>query len=395
MILRPAHGLLLSGSWLDRLFSLLDGWSRVDKSTAVALSLGVAGVVWNLASLNKASREANKLLEKATGELKKRIEANLGRSGPQEYIDGVAIRHMAWAIQKSRRCPVLTDAIIAEAIREVASDLEKRFEGDTLARKKRALNAALKEFDPKGVQLASIAFTDRIFAYILSGLALSLGILSAQFLLTSIPSRSLLITLAIWSLPLLQVLLVYSNLRASQFWRAQLDEAEAEQTGASRFSRHTRLHPVIDILVLMTISLSRRVHIFWAPVWEELAFRFLPTFVLPIFGAWTAFQTGKLIGIDQARLRSLVAAAAILMFCAGLYVGLVLFNKWHEYKYFTVKRLLAEYGRLQRNIIMAQVRGQAIDRNDVQSCISICRRLWMITGYSIYEDREREMRRML
>ncbi|HEV2911743.1 MAG TPA: hypothetical protein VGX92_00385 [Pyrinomonadaceae bacterium] len=397
MVFSLAHGLLLTDGLLDRLLSLVDGWNRMDKSTAVALSLGVVGVVWNLAALNKASREANKLLEKATEELKRRIGSNLSRLRSQEFIDGSSIRSMALSIQRSRRCPVLTDAVISEVIRSLASDLEEQFEGEALRRKKRALGVALKEFDPKGPSLASIAFTDRIFAFVLSALAFSLGILSAQFLLTSIASRSSFISLAIWLLPLLQLLLVYSNKRATHFWRAQLSAADAEPTGASqsRGGDDVQLHPVLDIFLLMSMSLSHKVHLSWAPLWEELAFRFLPALVLPIFGAWTAFQAGKLLNIDPTGLRSLVAVSAIIMVGAGFYISLVLFARWHEYKHFTVRKLLAEFSRLQRSIILAEVRGQTASRNDLQECISICRRLWVITGYSIYEEREKEMKRML
>ncbi|HKY41936.1 MAG TPA: hypothetical protein VJM50_02495 [Pyrinomonadaceae bacterium] len=370
---------------VEAIYSMLNGWSEIDRYTAVALFLGFIGICVNMISVRKASAQAALLLENAGSELKRNIKSQITKAGRIVLLSGSAVRQIALDIQVAMHSPVITDPMIAESIREVILEVEKELTGPEQARRIKVLENVLREFEPQRVQPMSIAFTDRVFAYRLSVLGLSLVLLSLQFILTSVSSKYLLPALAVWILPLFQLLLFYSNVRAFQLWKKQ------GSVHSSMVKQPVNPHRLIDFLLRQTMTTHHSVHTAWAPVWEELMFRLMPLHVLPIFGAWTAYQISKSFGFDEYSLRSIVKWTVIVMFLVGLYISVFVFSNWHKYRYFEVKRLEREFDRMRKEVFVARFRQLPLSKEHFEKYINLSRRIWSITGLSYFREAEKKL----
>lgn len=375
---------------VDAIYSMLTGWSEIDRYTALGLFLGLIAISLNTFSVRKASAQAALLLHEARTELKNNISSRILRPGRTASLTGFMIRETALDIQELMHSPVITDPMIAESIREVMLQVENEFDGRERVHKIEILARLLEDFEPRRIQPMSIAFTDRLFAYRLSVLSLSLVLLSAQFVLTSVSSKYLLAALAVWILPFLQLLLFYSNVRAFRLWKDDSTTMRYEKSaGSLRGKKPTGR--LVDFLPLQTMTSHHNVHTAWAPIWEELMFRLVPLQVLPIFGAWMAYQVGKLFGADEYSLKSIVKWTVIIMFSVGIYISVVVFSKWHQYKYFELKKLQREFDSARKQIFVARFRQLPLRREDFEKYITLCRRIWSITGLPYFREAEKRI----
>lgn len=279
------------------------------------------------------------------------------------------LRFLAYEMEKETGCPKISDKMIAETIRKVAFDLEGRLEGQNLEIKLNYLNSILLELDPKGIPLLSIANTDRILAFQLSVISIAILIFGSQLFLSilnlSTGMRIIVLCLGV----ILYAWLISANLRSFLSWshRANL--------------RHNF---ILDTFYLMANSVDDRVHTLWAPFWEEIAFRFLPTMFFPFIMYFIIIQIGKVLNINISSIQLVANSGLLIAFLVGVYISIFKFSMVHEYKVFEKQTLLKELNRIEKEIFKNKINSTQIPENLILAKKRISIKLWIITGDKYY-----------
>ncbi len=367
--------------WIDKTSALVTNWPALDRYTAIGLFLGVAGIAFNLVPLWRSKKWAELVLDKAMNNLRNKLRARLNRP---ELMTARSIRGLALAIQQSTQSAVITDAAITKTIRELALELEEesKHKGKDLTRRLRTLNDVLKEFDPTGPQLLSIAFHDRILAYVLSVLGISLTIFYIQFSLTYYGSH-LTVNIAIWTLAFLQGFIIISTIRAVSFWRDRYFLVNSQSTDSLE-SKSPRA--ILDFFLSKAISAKFSVHTGWAATWEELLFRVLPYLFIPYLVALVTFKIGKLINIDDVVLRNVIGTELVVLYLVAIFFGTWVFAAWHEFNHFKVKSLRKKLNLLYRDVRLIELGHKPFQERTIRDYISISRELWILTGTKAYRE---------
>ena len=168
----------------QRAIATIAGWPALGLWDGVGLAIGVAALILSVIPLVQArrwgERAQNAALERLAFALRQRLRSN------PELLTGRAVRGLARSIQESMSVPAITDSLTAATIRSTALEQELTLRGKALRRRLEVLNDLLKEFDPKGPPLMSIASEDPLLAYLLCGLSVAIAILYAQIYLTQV-----------------------------------------------------------------------------------------------------------------------------------------------------------------------------------------------------------------
>jgi hypothetical protein len=322
-----------------------------------------------------------RLLNIAANRLRERLWALrrlYGHVGLAEICDHARL------IQLETGCVLLTDPVIAEAVRAAA---EEAPHPDPV------LELLITQVrDPGGLKPMSIASTNRLLAYLLSGFSLSLFAFWLQLTLASPSSESdsamslARAAVGVWGLLLIQGWLSFLNLRALAFWRGRCRAiADADITRAL-CPAPRRLSWMSDFFAwMMSVESYYTVHVWWAPVWEGFCFGLLPLVCGIYGGLWLTAQILKATDASPEIIRQVVFYEAIifpLIFVIGW--GTYFFVMLHEYRWLEARRLRRRLETLRRDCLLFKMRVLAI--NPINEYVSVARRLWVITGYEPYRN---------
>src|SRR5437867_1543918 len=222
--------------------------------TYARLTISVLGVLLAVFGLYRSIHNGNVLMRIAGLELRKRIRARVDQP---PLMTASALRALARGVQISLKCPAFTDAAIAETLRMLALDLEDTLRGARLMRSLESVDRALRELDPEGRGLLSIAAIDRLLAYRLSFLVLAGQLICAQLLLEAgafftrvVPQIP--ITLPLWLFPASFLWLSLAAFRASWYWNAVTQQTEG--VSLPRLSTPRSLYSPSDFFLLQAHS---------------------------------------------------------------------------------------------------------------------------------------------
>ena len=293
-----------------------------DITSALGLIIGLAGITGFTIDLKtlRGRRSGHRVQQDAIDELARRIEALA--NGTIQLLTPDHVRSLAMAIERERQCPVITDTLIAEAVRAALLAVERNYRGAPLERRVQKLNCLILELG--GPPLLSIAATDRLEAYIRSQ-PIAVGLLFGGVAITAwlaiIRASALFLSISVGLLAV-ELLFLYAAVRAERFW-----------------SQDGRKTPRTKIDFLFTALTSRsgwaeRFWLFWASIWE------IP-YILGMF------QKHFLIS--------------------------------HEFRFREARRLASKLRRIQRERDMAKYHGLPAPDD---SCLfrALCERLWSVTG---------------
>jgi hypothetical protein len=201
------------------------------------------------------------------------------RSDTPGLLSAAGVRALALGIEQKHRCPVITDKLIAEAIRSAAIGLEYKTRGQELERRLRLLNDLLLSIDKDASPLCSIAVVDRLGAYLQSQPILAGALFLALLAAVAWP----LIVGAAWSWWMLGLaaavtafafLLCLSTERAVGCWKEPREGAGAGP--AATVLRPARPRLLSDFFLLAASSRAKWAatfwHLVWGPAWETVAF---------------------------------------------------------------------------------------------------------------------------
>ncbi len=226
----------------------------------------------------RAAEQAQKCLDEALAELASRIKARVDNP---DLMTSQSIRSLALVIEHRYKCPIITDLLIAEAIRSAAFELEKEISGSALVLRLEILNRLLKHFDVNSSPLLSIAVVDRLTAYrfaqpwVMTILFFGLMIITALGLFNN-QSIFVVVGFGLFLLPM--GILMIGSKRAVFFWGSP---GIANATEQNRFLRQMlspqQPLPFIDIFFSAAISRSSKASVFWhnlmGPLWENVLAR--------------------------------------------------------------------------------------------------------------------------
>ena len=356
----------------DRWHSTVADWPCPHGPTLGAIGLGLVVCAASIALIcMSASRWGGRLLGVAVAILKQSIWAARCVHGEVSLAE---VHQAATQIRQETGCVVLTAPVIAEAVREMSagtSHLDRVLE-----------SLVVDVRDTGGFKPASIAENDRIFAYTLSGISVSLAVLCLQFLLSSSASSSLLAAGGVWLLLLPQAWMALLAMRACLYWRGRCLVIEAAQIGRLLAQPPRELSKAWDFFAWIASEDSyATVSVKWAPLWETLCFGLLPCF----FGwvsLWVTHQllTGLAVSPEVVSQVFLVQIGTVLvLFLAwGAYV----FALFHEYKWREARRLRRRLGTLRRDCKLFAL--GVIRVNPIRDYHAVATRLWIITGDEAY-----------
>lgn len=268
--------LLGRASWIEPALSrLATSTEPLTLWGPLLLTLGYAFARTNRRFLGESTRLAARRRTDAQRELAVRLRARIDTPA---LLTSHSIRALALAIESKHRSPVLTSKLISEVVRSVALELEERFAGSELTLRLESLNFLLRSLGEKGPPLLSIATLDRLIAYEKAeALAVKLGLIALVVLsILNIGTASPWIVLAQGVILLVLGMLVLGVVRARNFWRDSSEVAEAARP--DRLLRPRRLHGVLDMFAVASMSRSWWTgvfwHLLWGPLWEHRALLF-------------------------------------------------------------------------------------------------------------------------
>lgn len=259
-----------------------------------------------------AAEKAQKCLDAALMELASRIMARVEDPTllTPDLLTPHSIKSLAVAIERRHKCPILTDALIAEGIRSAAFDLELQAGqsgGHTLVNRLELLNEILKAFDTNRSGLLSIARVDRCAAYrsaqpVVMNILFVLAII--LFAIAVFRGWTALLVLSVGLFLFLMVALAVGSKRAAHFWGdTGAESANLRNRFIRQLSKPERPTALLDTFFLAATSRSRSANVFWdiivGPLWENVFHRdFLRSHRYRVLFAKELSQ-----GLHQAQLR--------------------------------------------------------------------------------------------
>jgi len=335
--------------WLSVLHRWLSQWPDLNRYTVASLVFGFTGFVLNLDRLRKAVREGALSQSAALDELSNRI---FDRLGDPALLTPDGVRSLAYSIEKKYKCAVITDALICEAVRAAAYNLNDRYKHAPLRRRLETLDTLLKGLGDARSRLLSIATVDRLSAFRRSQ-PIAVGILLGVVVVVSLPQIAIpqvakylnqvglgsairLLLLGICATALIcEWLLVLGAMRAATFWSTVRAHTQASLQLAPR-----NLNRLTDFFLLACISretwTSRFWHLIWAPIWE--------------FSILSGYSIAEI-------------------------------EAMHTFRYDRARDLYANLQRIQRKRDLSAALGTSAQDDDSSNQFdSVCRELWIITG---------------
>jgi hypothetical protein len=144
---------------IQAVHQFLTEWPQTTRYTIISIGLGLSGLLFNLDRLRRTMKEGQIRQQAALEELKGRI---IDRTKDRKLLTGSSVRSLALGMEKRHRCPVITDLMIAEAVRAAALELEDRCDASDLVTRLKPLNKLLKELKANDPGLLSLAILDRL-----------------------------------------------------------------------------------------------------------------------------------------------------------------------------------------------------------------------------------------
>jgi hypothetical protein len=246
--------------------------------------------------------------------------------------------------------------------------------------------------DPGGIKPMSIANTNRLLAYFLSALSISLLAFALQLWLSGLTSKGIpalgraAALAGIWGLLLPQLWLSLLGVRALAFWRGRCRAVVEAKVTRIPSPAPRPLSRVLDFFAwIMSKEDYYLVHGGWAPVWESVCFSLLPSCLGIYGGLWVTDQFLKAIGAPPTLIQQVVFFETIvlpLIFLGGW--GVYFFALLHEYKWLEARRLRSRFETLRRDCLLYRMR--VIPVNPINEYVSVGRQLWVITGHDPYRD---------
>jgi hypothetical protein len=245
----------------------LPSLTLLDVTTLIVALIGVILLVISWLRLRLVALWARRRQEVALSDLAELILARLETPG---LLSATSVRGLAVNIEQKHRCPIITDKLIAEAIRSAAIKTEYTHHGKELEHRIRLLNKLLLSIDENASAMASIAVVDRLGAYIQSQpiligalLLLILVIVLPQFFVTSEWSSSILSTVAI--VTVIAFLLWLSIERAINYWCQPQDAARSLKR-----TKHVRPRLLTDFFLVASSSRALWADLFWNNLWGPM-----------------------------------------------------------------------------------------------------------------------------
>lgn len=241
------------------------GWPPPSPYALLTLPIALFGLYMNVRAFLRLRREAPLRQQFALEELRARI---LHRVTSKRLADNLmspqSLRALAQAVERKYSSPVITDLLIAEAIRRVALDIETSLPPSQLIHRLNILNACLRDLtsEENDEKLLSISRTDRLFSIIQSYgtiiILMCVSIIAIIYLESIAPSNE------IYFITILVIAIIYINslslYRAAEFFR---------EKGRLTIDK---LNPILDFILLS--ALMRRpssdfiLDTILGPIWE-------------------------------------------------------------------------------------------------------------------------------
>jgi TIR domain len=249
----------------------LPSFTLLAAATLAIAAVGVTLLVLSWLRLRLVTRLARRRQELALKELSAML---LKRLETSSLLSAVSVRGLAVNLEQKHRCPIITDKLIAEAIRSTAITLEYSVRGDELENKLRRLNRLLLQIDESASPMCSIAVVDRLAAYVQSQPVLA-GLMLLVFLIVTFGPIALGRQWSLWMLMVaagasaIAFLLWLWTERAIRYWR---DHSEDVGDQGAR----TEPGLLTDFFLRASCSRARWAEVFWhlqwGPIWEQVMF---------------------------------------------------------------------------------------------------------------------------
>ena len=347
---------------------LFNGWHAIDGPAAVGLLIGIIGILVGFIPIMQSRRAGKAALREACQILKEHIR---DRMDTPALMTATSIRGLAKGVQLRSRSPVITDAEIANVLRDYALDEEARLPtGKKLVERLRIIDEILKEIDESGPRLLSVASVDRMRAYAQSIFAIGLTTFFVQVLLAQ--HQFYVFTIAVWALNLVYIWIIITAIRAWQFWRNSPDR---------------RTNAVFDFFFIRARSHDFSVHGLWAPIWEELFFRVIIVIAIPLFAFFTL--PSLVISIspkNRAYSHGIPTADRIIVTLICIVLSAWLFSISHQLRYLEVRRLRRRLEMIERDQELAYRGLIAFTEGQRKEGEEVCKRLWILTGKPAYRN---------
>ena len=339
------------------------GLSRGTRFAISSAAIGFFGLIVNRTRVQRATKEGEAILSQALKELGGRIALRLHS---EELLTPISVRSLARAVSLKYGCPLITDYLIIEAIRTAALDLEDRITGPELVRSLSVLNRVMLSIDHEQPALMSIAATDRLTAYRFSQPVAACLIFLIAVVVSFWPYE---ITFAghsfadwvarhqqfiTWVALTLEALLIVSAIRAEFFWKNRISRTRTRGSIVVNWFSPARLNPIVDFFPKAVISLERWASHFWNAAWAPI---------------WEGFRFGLPLtrgNVDTSR-----------------------FWGMHGCRLLIARRLIKELRAVQRSCDIAAMQGTSLSPALKCQFISLCRRLWIVTGDDFFREMEK------
>lgn len=347
-----------------------------DLYTAIGLGLSGIGTLLAIFSSIVSYRKGRSVLQYALSRFRDKIVDRISHRSPEKDLLSInSIKSLAMAIQIEMHSPVITEYMIAEAIRLAALDLEDRFKGVSLKRRLIMLDGALREFDPVGPRLACVAARDRMYSYLTALILVSLIPFWSLILLWMRYPAGSLIYAAIALI--LEIIIIILNVRAHSYWSAHKRQVHHSSLGIA--------DPTSPIDVFIYISQSHNVllGVFWEPLLMISTLILFNPVVLSLIYKAISFLP---LNLDSCRqiLNNFVSIA--------FYLTAILF--WlisHKFRYIKVWWLSNRLDAAMCNIKMIELGHKKRCDTPNSNAPAYCRRLWAITGSPYYREILRQL----
>jgi hypothetical protein len=338
--------------------------------------IGAAGVIVNWPTARHGWRAATLRQDQVLAELTEILLKDLADKD-LTLVTAAHVHGMAYALTQQHRSPELSGKVMTEAVRATALETYNRYTGKPRERRLIVLNNVLKELDPKGPTLLSIATVDQVTAYVRSQ-PIAVGCLFVAVTGTAIAGASL------HSAPIMAVagfllaaeaLLLWGAVRALHFWASDRPFRTIPVVDSFRqaaMNPPPGFSPVQEMLFLFKGRRHRSLVIFlyylWVAIWEGLIMGGSSS-VARLFGAHSVEGPG---GVRSSAEHGGVRNRRVWRFALR-----------HEFRVDQARPLVRELLQLQRERDLAQIEGRP-PPNDRDAFSALCRRLWVITGDEVF-----------
>ena len=350
------------------ILEVIDHWPPDDPASIVRVGLSIVLTGIAIISLLRSSMAGKLLLTAACQQLQSNL---IKRLNTPDLLSADSVRALALGIQMTLNSPVLTNKVLARVVRQTAVEVESQFSGARLRSRLQLLNRLLQEVDPTGPPLMSIASIDQLSAYRISAISTSITILALQVALELSGRGSTWLMSVLW---VIQVLLLVGSVRARNVWASRTDST------AASFVRPKQLSPWMDPFAYLAVQQSGfGTHVFWAPIWEGLAFFVLPALAVFLVTATLAVVISFLLGHDisqDLRLQGLISTVAPLV---GLSIGYRYFLAAHRYDSATQNRLQRQLTHLRRQQLLTTTSEEQHRLRDEETAVR--KDLWILSGH--------------